>query len=132
MKKDIETIQDIQLLVNSFYNKAKADKTIGFFFTEVVNVNWEIHLPVMYNFWENALFYTGAYQGNPMEMHKHLHNLSPLSAEHFTQWLHLFNSTVDELFKGKTASLAKQRALSIATVMQVKILNNFTAADTIY
>jgi hemoglobin len=132
MKKDIETIQDIQLLVNSFYNKVKADKTMGFFFTDVVKVNWDKHLPVMYHFWENALFYTGTYEGNPMEIHKHLHKIAPLSAEHFKQWLHLFNTTVDELFKGKTASLAKQRALSIATVMQIKIISEYSSADKIY
>jgi hemoglobin len=132
MKKDIENIQDIQLLVNSFYNKVKTDKTIGFFFNNVVNVNWEKHLPVIYNFWENALFYSGSYQGNPMEIHKHLHNISPLTAGHFKQWLYLFNTTVDELFKGKTASLAKQRALSIATVMQAKIISAYPAADKIY
>ena len=132
MKKDIETIQDIQLLVNTFYNKVKTDETIGFFFTDVVKVNWEKHLPVMYHFWENALFYTGAYEGNPMEIHKSLHNIAPLSPQHFKQWLHLFNTTADELFKGKTASLAKQRALSIATVMQVKIISEYSAADNIF
>jgi len=39
---------------------------------------------------------------------------------------------VDELFEGKIASLAKQRAISIATVMQVKILGQDAAAGKIY
>ncbi len=132
MKKDIETVQDIQLLVNSFYNKVKADTTIGFIFTDVVKVNWEKHLPVMYSFWENALFYTGTYEGNPMQIHKNLHKIAPLSAEHFKQWLHLFNTSVDELFAGKTATLAKQRALSIATAMQVKIISAHPEAGKIF
>jgi hypothetical protein len=41
----------------------------------------------------------------------------------FQQWVHLFTSTVDELFAGEKALLAKQRAVSISTVMQIKILN---------
>jgi hemoglobin len=123
MKKDIESKMDIELLVNSFYEKVKADDTIGRIFTEIVKVNWEKHLPVMYRFWENSLFYTGTYEGNPMEIHKHLHRAVPLSPEHFKQWTILFTTTVDELFEGKTATLAKQRAVSIATVMQVKILS---------
>ena len=122
MKKDIENKQDIEKLVNSFYDKVKQDALIGFIFTDIVRVDWERHLPVMYDFWENSLFYTGNYTGNPMEIHRHLQKLIPLTAEHFTQWTHLFTSTVDELFTGEKATLAKQRAISIAAVMQFKII----------
>ena len=132
MKKDIETIKDIQLLVDSFYEKVRADKIIGYIFTDVVKVNWEKHLPVMYRFWENTLFYTGTYEGNPMELHKHLHRIMPLTAEHFKQWILLFNTTLDEFFSGTNAELAKQRALSIATVMQLKILAEQSSKDTIF
>ncbi|WP_460559091.1 group III truncated hemoglobin [Ferruginibacter profundus] len=132
MKKDIESKNDIELLVNTFYEKVKADESIGYIFTDLVKVNWQKHLPVMYNFWENSLFYTGSYEGNPMEMHKHLHRAIPLSAAHFKQWILLFTNTVDELFEGKTADLAKQRAISIATVMQIKILADRSAADKIF
>ncbi len=131
MKKDIASIKDIELLVNSFYEKVKTDETIGHIFTGIVKVNWEKHLPVMYRFWENSLFYTGTYEGNPMELHKHLHHIAPLKKEHFERWTILFTDTVDELFEGKTASLAKQRAISIATVMQIKILGAHNVSDKI-
>ena len=131
MKKDIQTRADIQLLVDSFYEKVKTDNTIGYIFTDIVKVHWEKHLPVMYDFWENSLFYTGSYDGNPMAIHKHLNRVVPLTREHFKQWTRLFTDTVDELFEGKIASLAKQRAISIATVMQVKILEQDTAAGKI-
>jgi hemoglobin len=132
MKKDIETTSDIQLLVDTFYQKVISDSTIGYIFTEMVKVNWEKHLPVMYKFWENSLFYTGTYEGNPMELHKHLNRVIPLSALHFKQWILLFTNTVDELFEGTTAAVAKQRATSIATVMQIKILPENTTADKIF
>lgn len=122
MKKDIQNKKDIEKLVDAFYEKVKQDAMIGFIFTEVVRVKWEKHLPVMYDFWENTLFYTGNYTGNPMDIHRHLHKLIPLTAEFFTQWTQLFTSTVDELFAGKKAELAKQRAGSIGAVMQFKIL----------
>jgi len=122
MKKDIEGRKDIELLLKSFYEKVKTDKMIGFIFNDIVKVNWERHLPVMYDFWENTLFYTGTYNGNPMEIHRHLNRLIPLTSEYFNQWTFLFTSTVDELFAGEKAALAKQRAVSISTVMQVKIL----------
>jgi hemoglobin len=122
MKKDIENMQDIQLLVNSFYEKVKADPLIGFIFTDIVKIHWERHLPVMYDFWENTLFYTGTYTGNPMEMHQHLHHVIHLTTAHFDRWTLLFTSTVDELFTGVKATLTKQRAISISAVMQIKIL----------
>ena len=122
MKKDIENRKDIQSLVDGFYEKVKADTLIGFIFNDVMKVNWEKHLPVMYDFWENMLFYTGGYVGNPMEIHRKLNQVTPLSTEHFQRWIHLFTSTVDELFEGEKASLAKQRATSIAEFMQIKIV----------
>ena len=123
MKTDIENRKDIQLLINSFYDKVKTDPVIGFIFNDIMRVNWAKHLPVMYDFWENTLFYTGGYIGNPMEIHRQLNQVIPLSAQHFQQWTHLFTTTVDELFAGEKAALAKQRAISISTVIQVKILH---------
>ena len=61
MKKDIETRNDIESLVDHFYEIVKADDVIGYIFTDVAQVNWKKHLPIMYDFWENALFYTGSH-----------------------------------------------------------------------
>ena len=132
MKKDIVTRKDIELLVNEFYNKVKQDKEIGFIFLDVAHVNWEKHLPVMYDFFENLLFYTGSYTGNPMQLHKHVNRLFPLTHAHFEQWYLLFSTTVDEFFAGTTASLVKQRAKNIAMVMQIKILNEPSSTDKIF
>jgi hemoglobin len=118
MKKDITERKELELLIDRFYEKVKTDTVIGPFFG---HVNWERHLPVMYDFWENTLFYTGGYNGNPLKSHKALHARCPLNAAHFERWLELFMSTVDEMYEGEKAELAKQRALSISTVMRIKI-----------
>jgi len=122
MKKDIENRKDIMLLVDTFYNRVSTDEVIGFIFNDIVKINWQTHLPVMYDFWDNALFFTGTYTGNPMNLHQHLHHIRPLDKKHFAQWIYLFNETVDELFRGDKAILAKQRAINIASVMEEKIL----------
>jgi len=120
MKSDIVSRKDIETMVRTFYEKVKQDAVIGPIFNDVAKVNWEKHLPVMYDFWENTILFTGGYSGNPMKPHQELHRIFPLEEKHFTRWLELFKSTVDELFSGEKAELAKQRAMSIATIMQVK------------
>jgi hemoglobin len=122
MKRDIENRADIELMVNQFYRKVTEDDVIGFIFSDIVKMNWEKHLPIMYDFWDNALFFTGTYSGNPMNLHKHLHHIRPLDSKHFSRWVDLFLETVDAYFDGEKASLARQRAISIAAVMEEKIL----------
>ena len=123
MKQDILNRKDIEQLINAFYDKVKEDELISYFFKDVVAVNWQKHLPVMYDFWENVVFHTGSYEGNPMLIHQNLNKISAMKMEHFQRWILLFNHTVDELYEGQNAENIKQRAMSIATVMQIKIFN---------
>lgn len=123
MKKKIESNEDVQLLVRSFYERVLNDEMLGPFFSYVRNNHWDKHLQVLDSFWSNMLFYTGGYYGNPLEVHKTMHHFKKLERKTFERWLQLFNQTVDELFEGEKAELAKQRALSIATIMQLKILH---------
>jgi hemoglobin len=123
MQNDISNRDDIKTLVDHFYTKVRRDETIGYLFNDVAKVNWEHHLPRMYDFWENIIFQTGTFTGNPMVAHAQLHQKSPLTPAHFERWLQLFLETVNELFEGEKAELAKQRAQSIATMMQIKVLH---------
>jgi hemoglobin len=122
MKKDIEGIADIKVMVDYFYSRVTEDPLIGYIFTDIFKVNWSRHLPVMYAFWENTIFYTGGYAGNPMIKHQKIHQRVNLSAEQFDRWVELFCASVDSLFEGEKAELAKQRAISIAGIMKIKIL----------
>jgi len=125
MKHDIENRQHVEQLINSFYDKVKQDDVIGFIFNDVAKVNWEKHLPVMYDFWEGVIFLTGQYSGNPMQVHMQLNHQVKLAKEHFERWLKLFTETVDELFEGKKAETAKEKAIGIATIMERKITSSF-------
>jgi hemoglobin len=121
-EKDIQSRKDIELLVHSFYDKVRRDEVIGYIFNDVAKVNWEHHIPIICDFWENILFQTNSYRGNPMTTHVKLNHLSPLTSSHFERWLKLFAETVNDHFKGENAELAKQRAISIATMMRLKII----------
>ena len=117
MKTDIKNRADIEKLVNVFYGKVREDAAISYFFNDVAKVNWENHLPKMCDFFENILFSSGNYNGNPMQAHEELHKKSEVRAEHFQHWNVLFDATVDELFKGAKAEEIKQRAMNIAAAM---------------
>lgn len=120
-KQEITDHNSIVLLVDSFYAKARKDELIGPIFNEVIGDHWDEHLPTMYKFWGDILLNTNEYGGNPMFVHKQLNARIPLQPVHFERWKKLFVETVHELFEGDKAALAEQRAVSIATVMQLKI-----------
>ncbi len=121
MKEDIASRIDIELLVNTFYNKVKSNKVIGHIFYDIAKVDWEAHLPVMYSFWASLLLGENSYSGNPMRKHIELNKLTPLTETEFSEWLLLFTQTTDELFKGKKADEAKERAANIARLMLHKV-----------
>jgi hemoglobin len=118
--KDIVSQDDIQQLVNSFYDKVKTSE-IGFFFEEIAKVNWEKHLPKMYIFWESVLFATVKFDGNPMGAHFPINEIIPMEKKHFEAWLQLWKETVDENFSGEMAESAKNKAENIAKLMSFKM-----------
>ena len=120
-EKDIETREDLEILLREFYNVLLKDDSINYIFTDVARIDMEAHIPVITDFWEMVLFQTGSYRKNAIQVHTELNKLTPLTAGHFKTWLHHFNNTVDRLYNGSNAFQVKQRAASIATIMQIKI-----------
>lgn len=122
MNKDLENRDDLIVLVTSFYKKLLADDSINYLFTDIAKINLEHHLPVLVDFWDSILFQSNTYQKNAMQPHIVLHQKSPLEKHHFETWLGYFKSSVDELFSGDNAFMIKERATSISTVMQIKMI----------
>lgn len=118
---DISQRTDIEQVVNTFYEKVRNDEQLGYIFNQIAQVNWEKHLPKMYDFWEHVLWGTGSYYGHPMLPHFQLNDKFPLQNQHFERWKALFFETVDELFEGQQAENMKMRAFSIAGIMESKM-----------
>ena len=61
--RDIETREDILLLMEKFYNKLLADPSIHHFFIQTTNVSQHLpeHFELLTTFWEQALFLRGGY-----------------------------------------------------------------------
>jgi hemoglobin len=121
---DIQTQDDLYLLVDEFYKKLLADDAISYIFTEVVKIKILEHLPILVTFWSQAILGTGGYTRNLTEIHLDIDRKEHLTPELFNIWLGHFNQTVDENFKGQKAEQIKTQALSIATIMQIKISQN--------
>lgn len=121
MKHDIETEDDIRLLVDKFYEKVISDPDIGFIFTEIVGFSWDKHIPIMYSFWNSILLGVPGYFGNPMQKHIVMDKIIRLEKEHFNAWLRLWEQTLHENFAGAKTTEALSRAKNIAALMQVKI-----------
>lgn len=118
MKADIKDIKDIEAFVNSFYSKVRDNELLSpVFASKIPDDAWPAHLQRMYAFWNAILFAETGFQGNPMQKHTTL----PIEEKHFSQWLLLFKETIDELYSGPKAEEAKQRAASIAQIMNFKI-----------
>ncbi len=121
MKKDIENRTDIELLVNRFYTKVLVDKKRSYIFNNVALVDWPTHFLIMYDFRENAILFSGSYEGNPVNIPKHIHHIQPLDNTHFNRWNKVFLGKVNELFKGSIADLARESALNISGIISEKI-----------
>ena len=115
--KEIKGRAEIQELVDAFYDKVNHDELLSPIFNQIAGVNWELHLPKMYNFWDSLLFGTQSYKGKPFDHHLPL----PLSIKHFDRWVALFNETLNERFIGEKAEEARTKATNIAGVFRFKL-----------
>ena len=107
---DIETRADCERLVRAFYGRALTDPIIGFIFVDVAKLDLEAHVPRIASFWETILLGARSYGGGAFAPHAALHAKVRLREGHFAQWLHLWCDTVDELYAGERAELAKAHA----------------------
>jgi hemoglobin len=121
MKHDIANRQDVELLVNTFYDHVRKDARIGYIFNETIGDDWSHHLPRMYSFWEMVLLGQSGYTGNPVRTHLELDKKMPLEKAHFDAWLELWATTIDSLFAGEIADLAKNRGMLMANLINMKI-----------
>jgi hemoglobin len=117
MKNDILNLDDIKLLVDTFYDKVRKDDLLGGIFNEKIGDRWPEHLDKMYRFWQTVLLDEHTYLGSPFLPHAKL----PIDEQHFNHWLALFNDTIDNLFEGAKAGKAKWQAARMAEMFMHKI-----------
>lgn len=114
---ELLSIDDIKLLVNTFYDRIRTDALLGPVFNQRIGDKWPEHLDKMYRFWQTVLLGEHTYLGSPFPPHAQL----PVDHMHFAAWMALFTKTIDELFTGPKAEEAKWRAAKMAELFEAKI-----------
>ena len=127
--RDIESRADCERLVRTFYGRALKDPIIGFIFVDVAKLDLEAHVPRITSFWETILLGAQSYGGGAFRPHADLHAKVRLRAGHFQRWLALWSATVDELFAGDRAELAKAHALRVGRAFHQRLDALTAAAD---
>lgn len=119
--KDIQNESDVKNLVDSFYKEVIKDPTIGYIFTDVVKLDWEVHIPVMYDFWETILLGNAKYKGSPIEKHIDLNHKETLKPLHFERWIQLWETVIRTNFSGVKAEEAIKRSKVMGEMIMYKI-----------
>ncbi len=118
---DIQNQEDLHIIVADFYKRLLDDDKISYVFTDVVKIKLEEHLPILVQFWSQALLGTGGYFNNLTQIHLDINAKSYLSKELFTIWLAHFEAAIDENFQGLNCEKMKNQAHNLSTIMQIKI-----------
>ena len=116
-KKDISTLDDIKVLVNSFYEDVRKDSLLGPIFNTIIQDRWPEHLNKMYRFWQTVLLNEHTYSGSPFLPHAKL----DVDQLHFDRWLEMWHQNIDSRFEGEIAKEAKWRGDKMAVMFLSKI-----------
>lgn len=119
--RDILNRADIVELIDKFYTEVLEDELIGVFFSEVAKMDKQVHMPIMYDFWEGILLGNTKYRGNAMLKHILLNKKKPLEGQHFERWLSLWEKNIRANFEGQNADEAIKRAQQIGGLIKHKV-----------
>lgn len=116
-KPDLDSRERIELFVERFYERLLADEQLAPIFLDVAEIDLDVHLPHIVDYWCKLLLGEKGYQRHTMDIHRRLHELRPLHEGDFERWVGHFQQTVDAHFAGEKADRAKRLAATIAANM---------------
>jgi hemoglobin len=102
------TLEDIERLVDRFYDRVQVDPVLGPIFNPAVH-DWAEHKRTLVSFWSSVALRSGTYRGNPMAAHRP----HPIRPEHFDHWLGLWRETASDVMSPRHAALFGEYASRI-------------------
>ncbi|WP_258100222.1 group III truncated hemoglobin [Marinoscillum pacificum] len=125
MKARIESEFEIEMLIDTFYEKVLEHEELSYFFSEAV-MNWEFHKQMFIKYWSKQILFTDSYEGSPLHRHIEVdHRFGrSFTKYHFEEWARLWVETIDILFEGDKAELAKESGVNMAKNIHLKMYVN--------
>ncbi len=127
---DLDTPDNIAVLVKNFYAHVVQDTLLGPVFTEQANIDWNEHHEKLTAFWCAILLGIPGFKGRPTQKHEALSAVKPFRTEQFARWVELFHNTVDDGWKGPYAEMIKVHATRIARA-QSRLIPSAEAWDNV-
>jgi hemoglobin len=119
-RHELASIDDVEVLVRRFYQAVIPDPTLGPIF-HAMDVDWSVHIPKLVDFWSNRLLGVPGYDGNTVAAHQPVLDRCAFGRAELDRWLELWEETIDELFVGELAELAKRRAHMAAEAIETLV-----------
>lgn len=119
------TDDSIALLIDRFYAAIRRHAVLAPVFERAIAPDeWPRHLATMRRFWSSVMQASGAYSGNPVEVHRAVQGLErPM----FAQWLALFEATATALFTPELAAAFVAKARRIAMSLELAVFHRLGA-----
>jgi hemoglobin len=127
-RHDVETVEDVEVLVRRFYQAVVPDPVLGPIFHDV-GVDWGVHIPKLVQFWAGRLLGVPGFDGNVAGAHLAVFARCPFGDREMTRWLELWHETLDDLFVGPTAEVAKARAAGAAEAITALVRRRRRAGE---
>lgn len=108
--------EQIRQLVDSFYDKIRADADLRPIFERVVAGDCETRLAKMYEVWSSVILTSGFYKGSLVAVRKHM---GGLEIGLLDRCLALFGESCDELLDRETAGLSWLKAAHVAESLKL-------------
>ncbi len=101
--------EDIERLVDRFYDRVRVDPVLGPIFGAAVH-DWAAHKRTLVSFWTSVALRAGTYRGNPMAAHRP----HPIRSQDFDHWLRLWRETADAVLAPEHSAVFQDLADRIA------------------
>jgi hemoglobin len=108
------TETEIRTMVETFYDRVRADAALGPIFEPRIGDDWQAHMDRMVDFWSSVLLATGRFRGNPLATHR---AIAELRSHHFDRWLELFEEVLREVLPEHKAADVLGRARRMRMVL---------------
>ena len=110
------TRENLRVLMTLFYEKAIHDQELGPFFinelgNDLTDEEWVDHIDLLADFWLAKILGEDTYYGNFIGAHVKMPHIKKTT---FSQWVHLFSQTADEVYTPDIAELFKKKGVQFS------------------